>query len=245
MVFQLGINGVLQPVPMNLVVTGTPAITCTPTPRLGPPAQLLITVQDNTGTGLASIVPTATNASVDVPPLSPPTSSVVVTATKIDQSRRATVSLLVTNEAGISTTCDPVVTLVKIPAGSKSVRQTFTEIPREERFITVQNADPGLKRLPIRVNGKQYEPRSLQDNDERTVDVSASMVAVENTITLLGYGQPGASALVTISDSRAGQANGTSSESGPAEQLQGLPDEGWKEWHQRTGLNLNWGHQVE
>ena len=56
----------------------------------GPPKQIQVTVQD-TGTGLASVVPTTTNATATVPVFAPgDTSAEVVTATKTDQSQGST-----------------------------------------------------------------------------------------------------------------------------------------------------------
>ena len=73
----------------------------------GPPAQIQITVQD-TASGLASIVATAHgNASVSIPPFTVGTTSpVVVTATKIDQSKGSSVRLKATDVAGKSTVCE-------------------------------------------------------------------------------------------------------------------------------------------
>jgi hypothetical protein len=73
----------------------------------GPPAQIEIMIGDETG--LASIVvTTSTNADTPVPPFSVGTTAMVmVTATKIDQSKGASVALTVTDTAGNETKCDP------------------------------------------------------------------------------------------------------------------------------------------
>ena len=72
----------------------------------GPPAQIQVTVQDVTS-GLASIVATAhQNATVSIPPFTVGTTDpVVVTATKIDQSKGSTLRLKVTDVAGQTTLC--------------------------------------------------------------------------------------------------------------------------------------------
>jgi hypothetical protein len=78
----------------------------------GPPKQIQVTVQD-TGSGISSIGHTETNAQVAYS-LSPgTTSSVVVTATKLDQSKGSFLALTVTNGAGGVTVCDPVVPAAK------------------------------------------------------------------------------------------------------------------------------------
>lgn len=74
----------------------------------GPPKQLQVTVQDS-GFGLQTIVVTSlVNATVVVPPFTIGTAqSLVVVATKIDESQTAYLGLRVTNIAGGITDCDP------------------------------------------------------------------------------------------------------------------------------------------
>jgi hypothetical protein len=125
------------------------------------------------------------------------------------------------------------------------VKQTFAEIPQAEHFITIQNGDPGLKRLSVRVNGGRSWILRLDDNQDETIDVFSDMVAGDNTITLIGYGKSGTSALVIISDSGEAQEEGASLGSGRTDQLQRVPHDWWKDRHQRTGVNLVWGKEVE
>ena len=79
----------------------------------GPPTTLTVHVRD-VGSGLASIeVRRADNADVAVPAFERgSTEAFTVTATKLDQGRRATVVLEVRDVAGNATVCDPVVTRV-------------------------------------------------------------------------------------------------------------------------------------
>ena len=73
----------------------------------GPPKQIQVTVQD-TGSGLGTIVvTTSTNATTVVPPFTPGTNPVVVTATKSNQAAGSIVALTVTDAAGNVTECDP------------------------------------------------------------------------------------------------------------------------------------------
>jgi hypothetical protein len=125
----------------------------------------------------------------------------VVTSTKIDESLPSEVALRATDLAGNVTNCDPVLTTLALTTGRR-VQQTFTDIPREEHFVTIQNGSPGLKRVEIRVNGKLFEVDSLRANQLRTIDIAGAMVAGrKNTITLVGHGVPGDSAMVLIADS--------------------------------------------
>jgi len=84
----------------------TQAPTCGVSSTAGPPAQATFTLQD-TESGLASVVVTlSNNADTVVPPFSVGTTgSLVVTATKIDQSQTSSVTLVVTDVAGFSRTC--------------------------------------------------------------------------------------------------------------------------------------------
>ncbi len=74
----------------------------------GPPKQIQVEVQD-TDSGLSTVVATASdNASVSIPAFVPGTTSpLIVTATKVDQSKGSTVALALTDVAGNTTTCDP------------------------------------------------------------------------------------------------------------------------------------------
>jgi hypothetical protein len=82
----------------------------------GPPKQVTISVQD-AESGLASIVVnTHTNASVATSPdpfTVGTTGAVLVTGTKTNQSQSSFIRLTVTNTAGLSTVCDPLLPAVK------------------------------------------------------------------------------------------------------------------------------------
>lgn len=77
----------------------------------GPPTTLEVFVQDSES-GLASIlVHTNDNATVSIPPFDAgSTASLIVTATKIDQNQRSSVVIEVSDVAGNSVTCDPIIT---------------------------------------------------------------------------------------------------------------------------------------
>jgi hypothetical protein len=91
-------------------------------------------------------------------------------------------------------------TTLKINTG-KSVTQTFTDIPQAEHFIAVTNGSPGLKRLVIQVNDKQYEGMELKDNETQNIDVANAMrPGNANTLTFVGEGKTGASADIFVSD---------------------------------------------
>lgn len=168
----------------------------------GPPKQLQITVQDRSGLGLASIVATtAINASVAVPAFAPGTTApVVVTATKTDASMSAQVGLTVTDLAGNTTVCDPVLATVG-PRGEMGAL-TVRHAPSAEHLITIANGRPGLRIVKVDVNGHRYWLNTLKDGQSARLDVAAAMHPGRgNTIVITGNGRPRASADVVISDS--------------------------------------------
>jgi hypothetical protein len=167
----------------------------------GPPTKIIVTTQD-TGSGLASITPViTTNATVDIPPfMARDKDSIVVTATKIDQSKKAQVMLEVQDVAGNTTTCDPVLTLL-VRENGKPVTETLTDIPEIESQITVLNGGPGIKNLLVTVNGVAFRLNGLKDGEKRSVDISSAMrPGNTNTITLTAGGKPGSQATVVIAE---------------------------------------------
>jgi hypothetical protein len=167
----------------------------------GPPKQIQITVQDS-DSGLLSVVPTeSNNATVQVPPFVPGTTSPqVVTATKIDQSQGAQVALQVTDMAGNVTNCDPAILGLQRGA-HKAHPLTVRHLARAESKITLLDGKPGLRRVRISVNGRSLGSVALRGGQERVVSVARAMHRGKtNTITLTPVGAPGSSATVVVSD---------------------------------------------
>lgn len=204
---------------------------------IGPPQQIITGVKD-ASSGLRSItVVKVRNATVSIPDFPIGTKQrVLVTVTKINQALKATFTLRAINMDGCGTNGDPVITVLKIPPFGSIVRQTFVKIPRAERFVTIANGNLGLKSIEISVNGARYGRFLLETNQARnreiSVDVSSLMVAGGNTITLTGYGDPNASALVVISDS--------------GRSLRFVTPQVWMDWQSsRPDENLVWGNQID
>jgi hypothetical protein len=167
----------------------------------GPPAIITIRTEDD-GSGLSAVdVLEATNATVDVPSFTPGTNEpVMVTATKLDQSQRAAVRLRVTDVAGASVICDPVIALAVRDRG-RPVSETYDGLLQTEGRITVHNGRPGLTQLTASVNGTVFRVSGLGDDAETTLDVSRAMrPGPGNTVTLTAHGRPGGSATILIHD---------------------------------------------
>jgi hypothetical protein len=168
----------------------------------GPPTQLVVTLQDG-GSGLGSIVVTQSdNADTPVPPFtSGTTDPVTVTATKINQSQGAHVTIQATDVAGNVTTCDPFIALIQRSTGADP-QYTRTTVPQAESRIQVLNGKPGLKNVEATVNGFKFKLTGLKDGEVRTVDVSSAMKAGDrNVVTVKGHGPQGSSATLVIGDS--------------------------------------------
>jgi streptogramin lyase len=93
---------------LRAAVDTTPPMCSLTATLVGPPKEIQVTVQD-TGSGLASVVPLTVNATATVPVFAPgSTSAQVVIADKTDQSQGSSLSLVVTDVSGNVTRCDPV-----------------------------------------------------------------------------------------------------------------------------------------
>jgi len=179
----------------------TAPATCPARVIAGPPTQLVVTVSDS-DSGIASIVVTQSdNADTPVPPFTAGTTDpVTITATKINQSQPAHVAITVTDVAGNSINCDPVITLVQRSAGADP-QGASTGIPQAENKVLVMNGTPGLKNFEAVVNGIRFKVTGLKDGENRTLDVSSAMHAgTDNVVTVKGHGPKGSSAMAVVSD---------------------------------------------
>lgn len=165
----------------------------------GPPTRIHVRAQDpRSGIEKVEILD-QTNATVNVPSFSPGTVAPLhIVGTKINQAQAARIRLRITDQAGNSTECDPVLTQMVRETG-KPESQIFSGVPPEERAVTVFNGNPGLKTLDIDVNGRRYKMNNLAPGEQRTLDVGAAVhEGVDSTFTLTTHGQPGGSAVVMI-----------------------------------------------
>ena len=128
------------------------------------------------------------------------TTTVTVTATKTDTTKSASIYASAADCTGSSAGVDPVMTTLSLTTG-RWVRQTFTDIPKAECYISVTNNNPGLKTLDIRVNSHYHKTLELRANETKNINVAEAMITGNhNTVSLMGQGKLGASADVSISD---------------------------------------------
>lgn len=196
-----------------------------------------IEVREYTGIGLASVgIAMAVNAQVDIPDFAPGSTYVLVTATRIDQAKPAQLVLKACSRECQGECCengDPVVTQLRIAQGRNRVTETFTEIPEAERYVTFQNGKKGLNRVHVIVNGQRIANVVLKSDEVRTIDIASALTASsQNSVTVIGRGNSGGSALLVISDvpGASGDKAGNS-----------LPYVVWEEGGGEPGANLRWG----
>jgi hypothetical protein len=221
-------NGTVGTVNCTITVSASSTPACKVYGQASPP---YMTYQD-TGAGISSLTvntnannnfnvtvspaPTGTTFSPTVPSQpyampagevirfpQPTTSLVTVTASRINSSKSAQLTVTATNAAGATVTCDPISTVVNSLSWTSGFTgiQTFSSLPQNDHVIEIANGTPGLKYLAVLVNGVPFIEWNLSDGQSVTVDVSSAMNSgTGNTIMLIGLGSSSsASAQVTIS----------------------------------------------
>lgn len=184
---------------LRAAVDTTPP-TCTLTSTLaGPPKEIQVTVQD-TGSGLASIVPTTVNATATVPVFAPgSTSAQLVIADKTDQSKPSSLTLKVTDASGNSTTCDPWFGLSQTKTvGVLPVR--FTHLLGNAATVVVR-PHAGVRSVDLLVNGRLFHVAGLRPGNSTRVNIGAALrVGGTNVVVAKAHGRHGAVANVMITD---------------------------------------------
>lgn len=166
----------------------------------GPPTQVLVKARD-AQTGLASIIVTKSeNSDTVVPPFTPGTTdTVTATATKIDQSQRSRVEMLVTDLAGNRAVCDPILATLEAD-NARQGEETYTDVPQAESKVTVTNGNPGIRKIEVIANGKKFKLSGLKDGETQTLDIASALHPGDNTVTVKVNGPRGGTANLIIWD---------------------------------------------
>jgi len=129
------------------------------------------------------------------------TSLIELTATKIDQSRGSSVEILVSDVAGNTIRCDPVLTTLKASRRTLQVKSQRWRVTAREDTVTIRNGLRGLSRVSVTVNGKRFTARGLRAGERRKLDIgSALRRGKRNTVVLRGSGRPGGHATIMIAN---------------------------------------------
>jgi hypothetical protein len=153
------------------------------------------------GSGLARYeVVTLRNATVAVDPFTAGTTTAVfMTATAITNDSLG-VSVDFYDVAGNRTTCDPIMVLVSREEDQPE-DQTFTDVPQAEHYVTIQNGNPGMRKVKLVVNRTKFKEVDLRPDEVRSFDIAAAMKPGNaNTITVSARGKKGGSAVIVIAD---------------------------------------------
>jgi hypothetical protein len=166
----------------------------------GPPTQVFVNVRD-AQTGLASVVVTKSeNADTVIPPFTPGTTDIVTaTSTKIDQSQRSRVEMVVADLAGNRAVCDPILATLAADNAQEG-QETYSDVPQAESKVTVTNGNPGIKKVEVTANGKKFKLNGLKDGETQTLDIASALHAGDNTVTVKVNGPRGATVNVVIWD---------------------------------------------
>jgi hypothetical protein len=175
------------------------------------------------------------NVSIDIPPISTGATSLSVIATKLDAGKRSRFELQTCLSCGAEPFCvtgDPALAELRIAADGRRTRDTFAQIAGTERFVTIRNGTPGVRRAQVFVNGRREAVRWLRDGIVRTIDLGEAMMPQGNIVTVVAEGRPGARVLAMITDTPFEEA-----ENAAADRLSA----GWDQAEPRPGENLHWG----
>jgi hypothetical protein len=105
-----------------------------------------------------------------------------LTATKIHPNRASSVEIFVRDVAGNEVRCDPVLTTLR----NRVQRHWVTD---QEDVVSIQNGRPGLRRVVVTVNGRQFVMRNLRPGERRKLRIgSALRPGKRNLVTLRGSG---------------------------------------------------------
>jgi len=170
----------------------------------GPPMHLKLTVQDKVN-GISSLyISQAVNCKVT--PTMPmavgaTTNPIAFAATKISHCKQAMIVLGVTDQHGEDEVPKHIIlSVLKLNTGT-SVSQTFSELGHSTAHLYVTNSSFGFTTLEVFVNGALHNTLSLTNNETTYLDLYSVLTSrSDNTISLVGLGQLGASANVMVTD---------------------------------------------
>jgi hypothetical protein len=127
----------------------------------------------------------------------------VLTATKMDQTERSFIRIVITDIAGNQSVCDPVMKTLR--AGRNGGQQVFRGVHSSESKMTILNGRPGLRRVAVIVNGRRFATVALKDGQIRRLDLSRVLrPGRNNTVLVRAVGRRRGTVDVMISNVRGG-----------------------------------------
>ena len=167
-------------------------------------ANQVIVVARDVESGLGSITPIAPTTNVLVRGntgfAAGTQAQVTVTGTRVNRARPLVLRLRVTDVAGHSTTCDPVLATLRVNRADRPTVRSYAGIPRLEHKLTIKALRPGLKKAVIIANGQRFVVNLRGKRIARLSIARALTHGRNNTVTIKLYGARGAVALVALTD---------------------------------------------
>jgi len=140
------------------------------TTTAGPPKSITVAVEDS-GAGLEDVSYTSSNV---VDPLTSPsplmigmTDTFYVTATKIDQTKGAHLSLTITDVAGNKTVCDPILPARRLIRLTGAATKVVSGVDASQTSLQIRNGARPTAQVAIRVNGHVLKLRNLKPFEVR------------------------------------------------------------------------------
>ena len=144
----------------------------------------------------------AVNATVTGAPATPnPAPHVAeVVATRIDRTRPMRLQITATNTEGLATTCDPVLSTLRVRNASRPTTQTFAYVPRAESKATVKAPGRGVRRVVFELNGQVF-PVDMRGRTVARLSLARAMRHLGNNVVHVKvYGRVGARVTIMLSD---------------------------------------------
>ena len=110
----------------------------------------------------------------------------------------AEVNAQVASISGCSTTFDPRSATLYLSARGE-VKTVFNHVPKDDGYVSIKNATPGLRYARVIVNGTVFPNIVLTDGANQSLNISSALVAGSgNTVVVEGFGTAGAGAKVSL-----------------------------------------------
>jgi hypothetical protein len=144
----------------------------------GPPKSVTVVVQD-AGGGLESVLYSVENATVTFPdPLVVGTEKpFYIIATKIDQTKSASLGIVVKDIGGNVTDCDPILPAQRLVKLTGTATTLLRGLRPTQNVLLVRNAGKTTSQVVVRVNGHVLRVRNLKAHEARLVHLKLSYFA--------------------------------------------------------------------
>jgi uncharacterized protein YkwD/plastocyanin len=196
--------------------------------------QITLTTLNNAVAQVGRYASGITTAPTTVPIDDHSTGQVQITATRVDATKASQLAMLVTDVAGNSTACDPVLATLSDGLHGQAGWQVFNHLDESESKVRIANGTPGVRRVLLLVNGRRFTLDGLRPNEVRLVDVARAMGrGMNNTIVVRAEGPRDGTADVLVWD-------GSGSVPAPAP-----PEPGWSPRRQALRTAIEAGSHLD